>query len=222
MTKRTSAIDTEQAAAHAALAELKQQHAALSLKVSEHPGDTELHNQLDALDNEIATHEKTVQRLTAARGEAKRLDERDERHGKVGGTQTALGNVATLAQSRGDLAVKIGRQFWVLGDLLTEWEQLTEKIKREVLAALAHADTSLTPDRRTAVLYEAGAPYCSGPFARLVAWLCAHSRDLAAHVQVQHIEDTTTLPDAADLAATRLISRIKPEVNRIVKALSRE
>lgn len=221
MTKRTSAIDTEAAAAYVELAERKAKHAALSLKVSEHPANTNLHAQLDSLDGEITNTEKTLARLASARPEAWRLDDADERHSRINLVEAAFQTVMSLAtKDKPAAADEFVRAARIMAAAIGQLDVVTQKIVAQVKIVIDNASSSLTTDRRSALIQEALAPYCTGPFARIIA--CTGADIICGdHLRFQHLEDQTPLFDAVDIAAKRLLVRLKLEVDRIIKDLSK-
>lgn len=217
----TQQIDVELSTARTQLAAAQDAQRAAAALVVEQPGERAAHDAADATDAEVVRLGGVIARLTAAREHAKVRDEVEVKQARARAVQQALQAAITHAQSRTAIAEEIRRGLLIVSKALGDWDTATQKTRHETHTVLAHA--GVTNDVMANTLHEATAPYCAAPFVRLLsgAGIGTSGLHCADHFTLPFVEDQTPLESAAHLAATRLLSRLKPIADKAVKELSK-
>jgi hypothetical protein len=119
-------IERHIAAFNSDLQEARREHADLALRLHDGRGTGEsgLHAQLDALEAEMAEHERKIKRMEAAKTEALRCDTGEARQAETKRLRDELARIDQRYDRLGELADAVHASFEALAPILAEYEAL--------------------------------------------------------------------------------------------------
>ncbi len=126
MKKHESAVEGQIRAARTALQDAQRDHAERLLKFHEKPSDVKLQGELEALENEIAQHERDIQRLEGAKVVASRRDAADAKQAEVETLKSNLAGVEKRLERQAEVAAKLVETVAALAPLLAEYQTLAD------------------------------------------------------------------------------------------------